>query len=170
MITARATICWAVVILLGFGLSAIAARFFPTDVNSVILVSTGVVGTVASGFAWALIRKFDELKNVPGLDRDRREILAAKIDARRAPMIRRWVATLLFGILAVGVGQILKSKTGQDHETVAIFIGYTSATLLTFCSVLLVVEFTVLSRLGPNMSRDLAKAAADRDFLEKVRA
>lgn len=162
-----AIICWVGLVVLG-AVTGVLLRPLGTDVNSVLLATVGTLGAIATGFAWSVLRRLDELKNFPGLDRDRSEILSQKISARRGPMFRRWVLSFVAGVAAASCGGLLRVASIAANPDRITVVGYSAALLLIASALLLVVEYQALSRLGTDLTRELKDATAKQDFLRKV--
>ena len=166
----RSAAVWLGVSAPGGGLGHGSWGKLPLDVHSIVLQVVGAFLAIGGAFAWQILRKLDELKNVSGLDQERRELLHRRVEARRRPMIRRWIGSIVTGILAVGSGQILKTPFGQLHQWTLLVTGYAALAVGLVTVVLLVIEYQTLSKLGPALNVELKKITDEENFLRKVRA
>jgi hypothetical protein len=166
----KRSFAWIGVAGLGVAFGHCLWGLMPLDVHPVVFFAVAGIGTIANAFFWAVLRRLDELKNVPGLDRDRRDRLASKVEARRGPILRRWVGSMISGIVMAIAGGVLKTSGGTDLQQTLVYTGYGAAAVLILTFTLLVVEYQTLSRLGPNLAAELRRSSEEHDFLQKVRA
>lgn len=166
----RSATVWLTVALLGAGAGHALWGKLPLDAHSIVLVVLGGFLATGTAFAWQVLRRLDELKNVAGLDQERRELLSRRVESRRGPMIRRWIASILTGIASVGEGQLLKTSLGVQHQWGLILLGYGALAVGVVTVVLLVMEYQKLSQLGPALNRELKRIHDEQSFLRKVRA
>ena len=165
----KAAISWAAVIAIGAAI-ALGANRLPAELNAIIIPAIAGASGIVSGFAWGVLRRIDELKATQGLDKDRREILRSKVEARRRPLWIRWGGAVVSASLAVAVGLSLKAEVFHGRGTLLVFAGYVLIAIAVALTVLLILEYQALSKLGPALADEMRNLQERSEFLRKVRA
>lgn len=163
----KSAIVWSAVA----GGSLLAGRWLAlaasSEVNSAILLTLGAVGALVNATSFQVLRRLDD-SPAKLLSPRFAARLERKLEQRRRRFRFKWAGAVLSGVIAALCGSLLKVAALVDSHFWLTCGGYVACGLSLTLGVLIVSEYTALSKLARDLPKHLEKQREKSALLERL--
>jgi len=160
---------WLVVATAGLLLSRWPAGLLSAGVNSVLLMTVGVIGTLTNAASFQVLRRLDDVPTRE-LSPERADRLFRVFERRRRSLFVKWGIAILTSITAAIGGGLLRLNGLQSHYKLILSISYVAFSFAITLGILIAVEYAAASKICRDLPREIEERKRKHQILARLRA
>ena len=158
---------WSLVAIFGIGLYAFAGKSVSPELSSYILVAFGAFATLTNTAYWQVVGRLND-PPIKDASLPFAEEIIRKYNRRRKSVFAKWVSAFLFAILTSVGGVLLRSPSLTKHYDTILFWSCFTLSFTVALGVLILIEYSILSRLARDLPREREEQKRKADLLQRL--